>query len=36
MKVRCQTSNLTGMEKCLIQDVHEKTGLSRSAVSGIC
>lgn len=33
MQVRCRISTLMGREKYQIQDVHEKTGLSRMTVS---
>lgn len=33
MQVRCRLSTLMGREKYQIQDVHEKTGLSRMTVS---
>ena len=33
MRVRCRLSTLMGREKYQIQDVHEKTGLSRMTVS---
>ncbi len=35
MRVRCALSTLMGREKFQIQDVHEKTGLSRSTVSNL-
>ena len=35
MRVRCALSTLMGREKYQIQDVHEKTGLSRSTVSNL-
>jgi len=33
MQVRCRLSTLMGREKYQIQDVHEKTGLSRMTIS---
>ena len=33
MRVRCKLSLLMGREKYQIQDVHEKTGLSRMTIS---
>lgn len=35
MHVRCALSTLMGRDKYQIQDVHKKTGLSRSTISNL-
>lgn len=35
MAIRCNLSTLMGQNRYKIQDVHEKTGLSRTAISSL-
>ena len=35
MAIRCNLSTLMGQNRYKIQDIHEKTGLSRTAISSL-